>query len=323
VTGDDWPSVAVVVPNHSRITELEQTLASIDAQDYPGRIHVYLVYLPRPEIDPVLARLGPGVTGIPSSTEDGRNSIAVKRNLGLRASSEDLVAFLDDDDLWHPRKLRAQVAAMGEHPVAIAVSATSQAFREWLCWSTFDLTGGLRDYSSLEVAGFRGLATSSILVDGPTARRLEFDERPEWKAAEDYDFKLRLDECGPMRQMADILIGYRTGPTSISMADPRAMTVKSLDILASAIDRGESTWQRRLVAMQCVTEAIFSGRQPASKVADHLLDRALDGRVAGRLDPWLAGLVRFGWRCRLPGRVLAFRCSGVIVRSFVRFDRRR
>ena len=61
-----------------------------------------------------MARLGPGVTGIPSSDEDGRNPITVKRNLGLRASNEDLVAFLDDDDLWHPRKLRAQVAAMGD-----------------------------------------------------------------------------------------------------------------------------------------------------------------------------------------------------------------
>ena len=317
-----WPSVAVVVPNHSRITELEEAIESIEAQDYPGRIHVYLVYRPRPEIEAVLARLSPAVSAIPSSDEGDRNPIAIKRNMALRASSEDLVAFLDDDDLWHSRKLRVQVTAMGKRPVAIAVGATSQGFRKSPSWSTFELTSAFHDYSSLEVAGFRGLATSSILVDGPTARRLEFDERPEWRATEDYDFKLRLDECGPMRQMSDILVGYRTGPTSDSMADPRAMSVQCLDILASAIDRGESTWQRRLVALQCVVEATFSGRQPASKVADRLLDESLDGRVTGRLDPWLARLVRFGWKCRLPGRSVALRYPGVLVRSFKRFERR-
>ena len=318
-----WPSVAVVVPNHSRITELEEAIESIEAQDYPGRIHVYLVYRPRPEIEAVLARLGPAVSAIPLSDESDRNPIAAKRNMALRASSEDLVAFLDDDDLWHSRKLRLQVTAMEKRPVAIVVGATSQGFRKSLSWSTLEPTSAFHDYSPLEVAGFRGLATSSILVDGPTARRLEFDERPEWMATEDYDFKLRLDECGLMRQMSDILVGYRTGPTSESMADPRAMSVQCLDILASAIDRGESTWQRRLVALQCVVEATFSGRQPASKVADRLLDESLDGRVTGRLDPWLARLVRFGWKCRLPGRSVALRCSGILVRSLHRFELQR
>ena len=99
-----WPSVAVVVPNHSRITELEEAIESIEAQDYPGRIHVYLVYRPRPEIEPVLARLGPAVTAIRSVDEIGRNSLATKRNLAITASTEDLIAFIDDDDLWHPQK---------------------------------------------------------------------------------------------------------------------------------------------------------------------------------------------------------------------------
>lgn len=103
-----YPSVGVIVPNHSRVESLAETLRSIATQDYTGRVHVYLVYLRRTEIASLISQLGPEVTAIPTSAM----SLGAKRNLGLEASTEDLIAFLDDDDLWHPAKLRRQVDAL-------------------------------------------------------------------------------------------------------------------------------------------------------------------------------------------------------------------
>jgi glycosyltransferase involved in cell wall biosynthesis len=40
------------------------------------------------------------------------------RNLGMQASTGELIAFLDADDSWHPNKLQQQVAAMRAYPRA-------------------------------------------------------------------------------------------------------------------------------------------------------------------------------------------------------------
>jgi glycosyltransferase involved in cell wall biosynthesis len=45
-----------------------------------------------------------------------RRSVAAARNLGARFSSGRYLAFLDSDDLWHPKKLETQVAFMETHP---------------------------------------------------------------------------------------------------------------------------------------------------------------------------------------------------------------
>jgi glycosyltransferase involved in cell wall biosynthesis len=50
---------------------------------------------------------------------------ASSRNLGLRHSKGELVAFLDADDVWLPEKLERQVAMMAKYPeVAMAYEAT-------------------------------------------------------------------------------------------------------------------------------------------------------------------------------------------------------
>lgn len=50
------------------------------------------------------------------------------RNTGILALGTDLVAFLDDDDVWHPEKLDRQVAALVAEPAAVMAS-TAMAVR--------------------------------------------------------------------------------------------------------------------------------------------------------------------------------------------------
>ncbi len=297
MTDGDWPSVAVVIPSHSRIAELEEALASVAAQDYPGRVHTYLVYWPRPEIEPLLAGLGDRVTPISSTNEDGRNSIAVKRNLGLRNSTEDLVSFLDDDDIWDPRKLSLQIEAMGCEPAAVAVASRSLSFTDELIWPDPLEEERWCDFSRFELLGFAGFPTSGMIVQGHVARDLEFDERPEWFGVDDYEFRSRLWTHGPMRQMNGIHLGYRVGSKSVSSDNRRMMAARVLSVLSEVVRLPGGWLVPRLVALYVVVgEAIYVKGDPPSQLSDDLLSTSLTGRFFGPVDRVILLVVRISWR---------------------------
>ena len=306
-----WPSVAVVVPNHSRITELEEAIESIEAQDYPGRIHVYLVYRPRPEIEPVLVRLGPAVTAIRSVDEIGRNSLATKRNLAITASTEDLIAFIDDDDLWHPQKLRAQAEVFAWGVEVVAVGSGLITFDETPNWP--DLVSGARILSVYRRSLGHSLCTSSLLMDGPTVRSLLMDERPYWLGVSDYHLKLRLGAVGSLYRMDGALVAYRVGHDAMFAQDVRHNLALGLSVLASYDE--DRPVVRRLVALHGLWVAVYSrvGLGSVSDRAVTRLDEALNGRLFGPADRVLWRLVVVWWR-------LTYRWTGP--RRIVRWVRR-
>ena len=58
-----------------------------------------------------------------SSKENISLGPAISRNVGLRASNESLICFLDIDDLWHPNKLELQIKFFIENDLDICVTS--------------------------------------------------------------------------------------------------------------------------------------------------------------------------------------------------------
>jgi glycosyltransferase involved in cell wall biosynthesis len=84
--------------------------------------------------------------------------MSASRNLGIRHSRGEFIAFLDADDVWLPRKLEEQVAILNAHPQAAMVYGATEY---WFSW-----TGKAED-AQRDVAMGLGVEPES-LVEPPT-----------------------------------------------------------------------------------------------------------------------------------------------------------
>lgn len=114
------PRVSVVIPTRDRRAVLARALASIDAQcfrdfevvvvdDGSADGTVDWLRAERPTVGLVELRPSRGA--------------AAARNHGVERARGEIVAFLDDDDAWHPSYLETQVALFDAHPDAEMCSA--------------------------------------------------------------------------------------------------------------------------------------------------------------------------------------------------------
>ncbi len=113
----ETPLVSVIVPTLNGHTRMANTLRCIGAQTVgPLQLIVVDDGSPQPiDVDAVRRQVGqwaaPGgtVTVLRNPSPIG---VALARNVGLAAASAEWIAFCDDDDLWAPGKLAAQLRAV-------------------------------------------------------------------------------------------------------------------------------------------------------------------------------------------------------------------
>ncbi|MEM7086966.1 MAG: glycosyltransferase family A protein [Bacteroidota bacterium] len=109
---DERPLVSVIVPTYNRTSYLKLTLDSIAAQTYsPVEIIVVDDGSPGDDNEKLCAHYD-GLKYIRIQNSGGP---ATPRNTGLRNASGTFIAWVDDDDIWLPKKLEKQVAILEEH----------------------------------------------------------------------------------------------------------------------------------------------------------------------------------------------------------------
>ena len=107
--------VSVVVPTRNRRAALGRALASVEAQTYRD---LELVVVDDASTDGTAAWLSARFPAIRVVALASAVGAAAARNRGLEEARGELVAFLDDDDVWRPGYLEAQVAHLDAHPGA-------------------------------------------------------------------------------------------------------------------------------------------------------------------------------------------------------------
>jgi glycosyltransferase involved in cell wall biosynthesis len=164
---------------------------------------------------------------------------AIARNNGVKASRGELVAFIDQDDVWDSIKLERQAALLQRHGEALAAYCDHRGIDEH--GKVTSTTGALyhpRASGQILEHLIRGnfiLSASLVML-----RRSAFDAargfdegQPYW--ADDYDLWLRIAAQGPFLYQIETLAGYRrhssnTSGSAFEMQVGNAHALRNLEL---------------------------------------------------------------------------------------------
>lgn len=176
----------------------------------------------------VLAEIAAADLRVVVLAEARRGQPAAMRNAALRRARGRFLAFLDSDDLFHPEKLDRQVNRLRASGADVTYSWAEEFFDSDsdsvppVMWPRIDLEGDA--FARLAERG-NMVCTSSLLITRAAFEKVGFfDEAPELRAAEDYDYILRLARHFHLVRTEGMLVRYRLHPNNVSRAMPFART---------------------------------------------------------------------------------------------------
>lgn len=123
------PKVSVIIPTYNCGSYLQQALESVFAQTY---CDYEIIVVDDGSTDDTEAVVAPYLDRVTYLRQEENRGAGAARNVGIRASRGEFIAFLDADDLWHePRKLEWQVPEFDKDPeVGLVYSDIREVFSD-------------------------------------------------------------------------------------------------------------------------------------------------------------------------------------------------
>lgn len=219
-SGEDWSiwedrvrssRVSVVVPSHRRTKPLTEAVQSALCQTHDNLNVTIVLSAATDEVKGEAERLAQENSRVQVVTAPSAG-LAIARNTGIRASTGEWIAILDDDDVWHPDKLRTQLTA--------ALTFDQDAVS---CEHTFSGPGLLKfAYPPTGIALREALVLANYFSGGSAAifKRAAYDAVDGFDgnlfASEDHDFWRRLSHNHQMMIVAEPLLEIRRLDGSLS-----------------------------------------------------------------------------------------------------------
>ena len=142
---------------------------------------------------------------------------AAARNAGVKTSSGDMLAFLDQDDCWTEDKLKKQVSVLSNDPNAQIAWGLVQQF------ISPELSEKFRRRYRCQENPVSGYLPSALLI-----RRKAFEQvgpfHTRWKIGEWADWYARYTQSGILSKNVSVIVTYRRihqGNKGITMIDDR------------------------------------------------------------------------------------------------------
>jgi glycosyltransferase involved in cell wall biosynthesis len=189
------------------------------------------------------------------------------RNHGIRSAREPYVAFLDDDDVWHPRKLELQMSCFGRQDGLGMLGA------EQFDWPAmrFPEAHGNSDESFYPVSWEQLVVRALIPISSVVVRRDVLERAGGFdvsmKSSEDREWFLRVAEVTRVGMLNVRLSGYRDTPGSMCK-NPAGREEALREILRRLDERG--AWRGRWLLRRKSYSFICRGCSDAyARAGDH------------------------------------------------------
>ncbi len=258
------PGVSVIVPTYNRSAWIGATLRSVLAQSCQPREILVVDDGSTDDTEAVVSAFGGGVR----YERQANAGVSAARNRGAQLATSEWLAFVDSDDLWHPLKLEAQLAAL--HATGTSWSVTGcdviglddkviagregfaavfplfseeqvspEAFFAGYLQATSIDAGGVQfhawsgdAYDALFLGNF-GLPSSAMV------RRTLFEQvggfDPAFRIAEETEFFHRIAAAAEVAIVAASMVGYRTAQSG-SLVSP-ANSSRLIENALASLDR--------------------------------------------------------------------------------------
>lgn len=234
------PTVSVIIPTYNRARFISQTIDSVLAQTFSDYEIIVVDDASTDDTTQILAGYGGRIRVITLEINTGPS---VTRNIALKESRGELVAFLDSDDLWYPNMLTTTVTHLKKNSDTDLVSGA---------WDVIDESGQpIRpankpsNFQSAVRADFlRTIAVGNFLLPLSLLIRRKcldccggFD--PTLRAAVDWDLFVRLAIHNHKLDLIDVPVArYRSHRASIT-GDPKRMEQASRQLLEKLFSNEE------------------------------------------------------------------------------------
>lgn len=202
------PIVSVITPTRNRPELLAEAIASVLAQSFSDFEMLVVDDGSHPPAQAVVARFADPRLRYIFQRHAGRSAA---RNRALATALGEFIAFLDDDDLYHPEKLALETAFLQAHPdidiLGSGYRLLEKQNQELSTVQPWEFKAHLNRENCLFDCP---LITCSVLIRRSALQRLDhcFDAR--FDMAEDADFFMRLLLSGArFAWLKEVLCDYR------------------------------------------------------------------------------------------------------------------
>jgi glycosyltransferase involved in cell wall biosynthesis len=208
-------SVSVIIPTYNGGEHLLDAVNSVLQQTYAP---LEIIVVDDGSQEDILRILSPVSQRIMYIRQDNAGPAAA-RNSGIRAARGEFIAFLDDDDLWHPTKIEAQMRGMSQDPYCGLVYSFPLRIDENGSIIPIQLPETCPSgYVYYDFLRYNRIHTPSVTLLRATVfdKVGMFDESNECISCEDYDLWLRIAQKYKLIFCSDARIYYRQTASGIS-----------------------------------------------------------------------------------------------------------
>ena len=269
-----WPLVSVIVPTRGRPDLVRASITGVTGQDYPGNIEIIVVHDQEPPDQRLVCMSAAGRT-VAVLANSRTAGLAGARNTGVAAAAGELIAGCDDDDVWHPDKLRLQVAMLRADPALLAVGSGLRLCLPAGRTADWPARAEVVSYRKLLRSRVKELHSSTLVMRREAFERAgRYDEDVPGGFGEDYDWVLRLARAGrvgavtaPLADISKDAGSWYAGRARGTVAGLEYLLAKHPDIAASR--RGHA----RLLGQMALARSIDGDRRAALGQAGRALRR--------------------------------------------------